>query len=86
MEVIKGLDLPIIFANVNGSRGSDSSRIPTALRSPLYTISASFQPAIIKYALDQFPGNYASNKNATGTNRKVGPYHYQEPVYTSLGI
>jgi hypothetical protein len=86
IDVIKTLDLPIVFANINQSRKSDSLRIPAALGSPSYTISTSFQPLIIKYALDKFPADYAKNKLATGTNKKVGPYHYKESVYQSLGI
>ena len=86
VDVIKDLDIPIIFANLNQSRESESSRVPSALGSPLYTISTSFQPAIIKYALDNFPAAYAKNKSATGTSKKVGPYYYNDSVYTSLGI
>ena len=86
VDVIKTLDIPINFANLNQSRKSESARIPIGLGSPLYTISTSFQPAIIKYALDEFPAAYAKNKSSTGSNRKSGPYYYKEYVYKSLGI
>ena len=62
VEVIKKLRLPIVFANLNQSRESQSSRIPAALGIPLYTISTSFQPKIIKYALDEFPAAYEKKK------------------------
>jgi hypothetical protein len=85
VQVIKGLDLPIVFANLNKSRKSESSRIPAAL-SGLYTVSTSFQPAIIKYALDEFPPDYASNRVAKVADKKSGHYQYPESVYSSLGI
>lgn len=86
VEVIQKLDLPIIFANLNQSRKSESSRIPTLLGSPLYTISTSFQPKIIKYALDDFPPDFESNKKVNDDKKKSGPYHYKKSVYEKLGL
>lgn len=86
VEVIQKLDLPIIFANLNQSRKSESNRIPTLLGSPLYTISTSFQPKIIKYALDEFPSYFENNKTANDDKIKSGPYYYKESVYEKLGL
>jgi hypothetical protein len=86
VEVISRLGLPIVFANLNQSRESQSNRIPAALGSPLYTISTSFQPKIIQYALDEFPVAFEKNERATGESKKTGPYYYKTTVYEKLGI
>jgi len=76
--VIKKLKLPVIFANLNGSRVVESSRLPFSL-SEQYTISVSFQPAIIKYALDDFVDGFVYSPDK-------GPHHYKSHVYSNLGI
>jgi hypothetical protein len=86
VEVISKLGLPIIFAHLNQSRDSQSSRIPAALGSPLYTISTSFQPKIIQYALDEFPASFEKNDKATGDSKKTGVYHYKASVYKKLEL
>lgn len=80
VEVIRKLDLPIVFANLNGSRESHSSLIPTELQRAL-TLSVSFQPSIIKYALDDWTERYSRDKL---TN--AGPYQYKPSVYSELGL
>lgn len=85
VEVIKNLDLPIIFVNLNQNRKSESHLIPNSLIS-LYTISTSFQPSIIKYALDEFPEAYEKNKLCSSSGKKEGPYYYKEIVYKRLGL
>jgi hypothetical protein len=80
VEVIKRLGLPVVFANLNGSRLVQRSRLPAALAAQ-YTISVSFQPAIIKYALDNFVDAYPKLK-ATSS----GPHQYRQSVYQSLGL
>lgn len=80
VTVIKKLGLPIIFVNLNQSRIAQVNRLPTALKE-LYTISVSFQPKIIKYALDDFIAKYPANLKI-----KVGPHHYVASVYSKLGI
>jgi hypothetical protein len=80
VTVIKRLQLPVVFANLNKMRTVQSARIPRALED-LYTVSVSFQPAIIKYALDNFVDGYQKDKLT-----KVGPHQYNESVYKDLGI
>lgn len=86
VEVISKLNLPIVFANLNQSRESESYRIPSTLESPLYTISTSFQPKIIQYALDEFPAAFEKNEKATWDSKKTGPYYYKASVYKNLGL
>jgi hypothetical protein len=77
-------DLPIVIANGDGDRMIDENFIPdTLLDIAYYTVSVSFQPAIIKYALD----NYVSVFNASSAGaRQQGPHYYEEKVYTQLGL
>lgn len=86
VEVIRELGLPVIFANLNGSRESEEHRVPAALVAPLYTISVSFQPAVVAYALDNFPAAFRANPSKTGTDKKTGLYYYKSSVYQELGI
>ncbi|WP_412758319.1 TIR domain-containing protein [Legionella bozemanae] len=83
IEVIKKLNLPIVFANLNMSRTSHSENIPQQLND-LYTMSVSCQPKIIKYALDNYCEQFEANLNQP--TPKKGPYHYLESVYQELGI
>src|SRR5690606_30512934 len=71
IEAINRLGLPVVFANINGSRNVQSAKLPTTLASPYYTISVSLQPAIIKHALDDYVPEFIRNKSST--NPKVGP-------------
>ncbi len=80
VEVIARLALPVVFANLNGSRVVQSGRLPQRLVAQ-YTMSVSFQPTIIKYALDDFVARYDSEKAA-----KASPHHYKSSVYTDLGL
>src|ERR1043166_7199772 len=49
------LDRPIVIVNLDGSRDVQSSFIPQAiLDAGYYTMSVSFQPKIIKFALDNY--------------------------------
>jgi len=80
VTVIKKLGLPVIFVNLNQSRTVQTSRLPTALKE-LYTISVSFQPKIIKHALDDFIANYSAN-----LKEKSGPHEYVASVYSRLGL
>ena len=72
--------LPIVVANLDGKRTIDYSVIPKPLLdADYYTLSVSFQPAIIKFALD----NYAP---AFATNGKTGPHYYKSHIYQSIGL
>lgn len=73
------LNLPVVVANLDGDRTIDRNFIPNPLLDVYYyTISVSFQPAIIKYALDNYAEEYAGSSN-------VGCYQYKPSVYEQLG-
>jgi hypothetical protein len=84
-RTILRLDLPVVFANVNRSRVAQSDRIPEVLLGP-YTISTSFGPTIIKYALDHFPEDYSANARLPEDKQKKGIYNYLASVYEGLGL
>lgn len=80
VKVITEFNLPIVVANLDGDRKIDRSFIPTPLlEADYYTLSVSFQPAIIKFALDNYSSVYASSS-------AVGPHYYEENIYTQLGL
>ena len=80
IEVIKEFGLPIVVVNLNQSRTAVSSFIPNLLlNANYYTVSVSYQPAIIIYALDNYTAQFSE-----GTNE--GPHHYSEQVYKGLGL
>lgn len=78
---IISLGLPVVVANLDGARRDKSgTNIPTSFADEDYfTMSVSFGPTIIKYALD----NYVPDFNSSD---KTGPYNYHESVYESLGL
>jgi hypothetical protein len=72
--------LPIVVANLDGKRTVDTTVIPQPLLdADYYTLSVSFQPAIIKFALDNYAPVFA-------TNGKSGPHYYKSDVYQKLGL
>ncbi len=80
VETMVDLGLPVVIANLDGDRTVDKNFIPKPLlNADYYTMSVSFQPKIIKYALD----NYASNFSGSDV---TGPYYYKASVYESLGL
>ncbi len=81
IELARKSDLPIIVVNLNGKRGYDPDRCPAAVGSDVYTIHVSFQAAIIKYAMDHFPDDYAAHKS-----ENTGNYKYIDSVYENLGL
>jgi hypothetical protein len=82
IEVLMEFDLPVVIANLDGDRSIDKNFIPRPLLdADYYTISVSFQPAIIQFALDDFADNYYTNRRT-----KSGPYQYAARVYSNLGI
>ncbi|MDV7215483.1 TIR domain-containing protein [Streptomyces prunicolor] len=83
IEAIKRRNLSVVFVNLNQSRTVDSSMIPTTLKDH-YSMNVSFQPAIIKYALDDYVERF--NKNLTAANPLTGPYQYKAHVYKDLGL
>ena len=81
VEAINRLGLPVVFVNLNKSRGHQTSKLPTPLLAP-YTISVPFGVKIVQYALDHFPEHFAANKSAQ--TPKQGPHHYVDSVYDDL--
>lgn len=80
IDVIKGLDLPIVVANLDGDRNVDRNYIPTPLLDEnYYTMCVSYQPKIIKYALDNYVPDYP------GKSRQ-GPDKYSAWIYQSIGL
>jgi hypothetical protein len=74
------LDLPIVIANLDGDRTVDRTFIPKPLLDAgYYTLSVSFQPKIIQYALDY----YAPAFSGSG---KSGPHKYKASIYAQLGL
>ncbi|MEJ1180703.1 MULTISPECIES: TIR domain-containing protein [unclassified Pseudarthrobacter] len=74
------LNIPIVVANLNGSRNIEKHFIPQPLLSAQYfTVSVSFQPGIIRHALDGYVAEYAAGN-------KSGPHYYRSSVYAGLGL
>ncbi|KDN23314.1 TIR domain-containing protein [Amycolatopsis rifamycinica] len=77
--VIK-LGLPVVIANKGGSRSIERSLIPQPfLDADYYTLSTSFQPYTIKFALDNYAEKFASSD-------KSGPHFYGDDVYARNGL
>lgn len=80
IELIMEFDLPVVVANKGGSRLIREDFIPEPLlKAAYYTISVSLQPAIIKFALDEYVDVFKNKKNK-------GPHYYVGSVYDDLGI
>jgi hypothetical protein len=82
VDIILELELPVVIANLDGDRNIDKAFIPQPfLDADYYTLSVSFQPKIIQYALDNYAEKFAVNK-AT----QKGPHYYPAEHYTKLGL
>lgn len=80
VDTMIALDLPIVIANLDGDRNVDRDFIPRPLlAADYYTLSVSFQPALIQYALDYYAPQYA-------LSTKSGPHYYKPETYRSLGL
>lgn len=80
VRVMAEFNLPIVVANLDGDRTIDRNFIPyPLLNADYYTLSVSFQPAIIKFALDNYAPAFASSS-------ATGPHYYKEHVYAQLGL
>jgi hypothetical protein len=74
------LNLPVVVTNLDSDRRVDRNFIPDPLLdNDYYTVSVSFQPAIIKYALDHYAPTYARSAS-------TGPHYYEPSVYSSIGL
>ncbi|WP_426076411.1 TIR domain-containing protein [Janthinobacterium sp. PSPC3-1] len=82
IKLIIDLGLPIVIANLDGDRKIDKNHIPNPLiEKNYYTMSVSFQPKIIKYALDNYAADFSS-----ASKEKKGNYYYLESVYAELKL
>lgn len=80
IKVIREFKLPVVVANLDGDTTVDRHFIPSPLLDDnYYTMSVSFRPKIIKYALDNYAATFATSSNE-------GPHYYKSSVYTSLGL
>lgn len=81
IELARKQDLPILLVNLNKKRGYDSDRCPATVKDEVYTMSVSFGPKIVQYALDNFPDDY----NGTRDRKTKGhTWRYKDSVYDSL--
>jgi hypothetical protein len=76
IELIRGLGVPLILANLNGSRRVEMLRLPLAL-TDVGSLSVPCQPRILRHALDDY---------TTGYYPRDIPYFYPPEVYEELGI
>lgn len=73
-------DLPVVVANLDGSRIGLNKYIPQPFIDEKYhTLSVSFQPKIIMYALDDYAVSYKKNN-------RIGGHQYISSVYEKLGL
>lgn len=80
VKVMAEFNLPVVVANLDGDRTIDRNFIPDPLlEADYYTLSVSFQPKIIQFALDNYAPGFASSSS-------TGPHYYKEKVYTELGL
>ena len=80
VDVIQELDLPVVVANLDGDRNIDKAFIPEPLLGACYyTISVSFQPKIIRFALDNYVPAYPRKKGQ-------GQHYYEGAIYKQLGL
>lgn len=80
VKLLMELNLPVVIANVNGSRKVETSNIPKPLLdSNYFSVSVSFQPTIIKHALEHYTNEFS-------TTNKVGAHLYNENTYKILGL
>jgi len=80
VDVLIELNLPVVIANLDGDRNIDKDFIPKPfLDADYYTLSVSFQPAIIQKALDEYAPQYAKSN-------KTGPHSYTKKTYQSVDL
>lgn len=80
MELALEMGLPIIAVNLNGTRGLDSERCPAIIRDE-YVVHVPFKMAIIRYAMQFFPQEYAQRDDDS-----KGPRYYSDEIYKKLGL
>lgn len=68
IEVAIELDIPIVAVNLCNSN-SDTNNTPPILKDRAYFVSIPFEVKKIKYALDNFPGEYHRKKSNAPDSR-----------------
>ena len=81
VRTIYDLNLPIVFVHLNGSRVIQKHRLPSTLADQ-FSVCVSFQPKIIKFALDDFVNQFSSSRR----KRTAGPHLYDSDTYQKLGL
>jgi antiphage defense system Thoeris ThsB-like protein len=76
LDVIRGLGLHVVCANLNGARRVETLRLPLAL-TDIGSLSVPCEPRILRHALDDY---------TTGAYPRDGPFFYPPEVYAELGI
>ncbi|WP_426228660.1 TIR domain-containing protein [Pseudarthrobacter sp. DSP2-3-2b1] len=80
LQIALEFNLPIVVAHLDKSRKGNGANYPKPLSDANHhTISVSFQPTIIKYALDNYAPGFASSA-------MTGERIYSASVYTGLGL
>jgi hypothetical protein len=80
IEVIVEFNLPVVVANLDGDRLVDKNYIPDPLlNADYYTVSVSYQPKVIMFALDNYAVTFAASD-------KKGSHLYPAKVYSDLGL
>lgn len=74
-------DLPCIVVNLNGARARDDNKCPAIIHDEL-AIHISFNAKILEHALSHWPAMHMKFRNE-GTS---GAYHYNQSIYTNLGL
>ena len=68
MQLAIKKDIPIIAANLDKANG-ETLKAPPILKNEAYFVSVPFGPKRIKYALDNFPDEYAKSKDDAPSSR-----------------
>jgi len=80
IEVIIEFKLPVVVVNLDQNRNVVKGYIPAPLlEEEYYTLSVSYQPKIIMYALDNYATLFAKSD-------KKGAYQYKPEIYGELGL
>lgn len=81
VETIIALNLPVVIANLDGSKTGVAANQPKPFAAAnYYTMSVPFRPAIIKFALDDYVPAFLSPTHPSGD------HHYTATTYQRLGI
>lgn len=82
LDLARELDLPIIAVNLNDKRRQDDERCPPIIRDTC-VVHVSFNMAIIKYALENWPSEY---RRLPAEVKGKGWRYYSDDIYRGLGL